>query len=315
MPHLPPITACLEPDPDCPALRRDNLLIAVMHHERGDHLRLLMESIERNAPGVGVLIVDDGSADPQSVAVLRELSLRHTVLVNGSRRSGGYLGGLHANMNGVLDHAERHGFAYVFFVQDDQQIVRPLDDRFLEEVTGVFRSAAAISQVIPMFFKGFYPTARLLERYGIERERGFYYERTVSYGIADIGIVSVGRLAARSFRFVTGESNSAARAAHLGLRIVYNRNPVVMYTPWPLTGRDHPQLAQALGLGVHPFAQMEDADIAALLDRPGTELPIAEKHLRTLTPLRIPWWYTSVTENDIRQYNAFLAEKAQLGEL
>lgn len=315
MPDFASVTDLLHPDPHCPPVRRDTLLIAVMHYERGDHLRLLMESIERNAPGVRVVVIDDGSTDPEAVGQLTAITRHHLVLVNRGNNDSLYLRGLHTNMNVALDHAAREGIPYVFFVQDDQQIVRPLDERFFAEVSGLFRCSGAISQVVPMFFKGFLATRLLAERFGVERERGFYYEKRSSYGVSDIGIVSVPRLDAHAFRFAMDEGGSGAAAAQLGLRIVFNRNPVLMYTPWPRTMRDSPNAVQAFGLGVNPYAYMSDEDIAALLGRPVEAFPIAENHLRTNAPVRRPWWYTAVNPRSMAEYEDFLRLKAADGEL
>lgn len=311
-----PITELLRPDPDCPAVRPDTVLVAVMHYERGDHLRLAIESIERNAPGMKVLIADDGSQDADTVALLHALAHRHTVVVNKAQNSAVYLRGLHANMNAVLGYAKEKGFPYVFFLQEDQQIVRPLDAAFFAEVDAAFRGNAALSQLIPVFFRAYLPNSLLTARYGIDPQQGFYYEKRPNYGVSDIGITSVQRLAAHGFRFLDDEGNSGTAALRLGLRIGIARNPVFMYTPWPRTTRDHPDNVSAFGLGVNPFQDMTEEDIRALCARSPEIFPVAERHLRTVSAhVRQPWWYTSLTPHSLSQYKAFLQQKAEEGEV
>lgn len=291
------------------------MLVAVMHYNRATSLRLAIESIERNLSNPRVVIFDDGSTDVDAVSTLRELAARYTVFVNRADNRSVYLRGLHANMNAVLEHASAQKIPYIFFMQDDQQIVRTLDEIFFAELTAIFRGCDAISQIIPMFFKGIYTKKMLVDRFGADEERGFYYERAPSYGISDIGITSVDRLVRRNFRFAHGEGASAHHAATLGLRIVQSRNPVLMYTPWPTTGRDLPDMIARLGLGTNPYAYMSQDEVAALHDRPIATFPVAETYLHTLRPLRRPWWYTAVNPHTISEYNGFLQSKAEAGEL
>lgn len=302
MPDFLPVTAFMQPDPNAPAVRPDTVLIAIFHYNRADHLRLLMESVERNAPAIRIAVFDDGSTDPDAVALLRALAGRHSVFVNRSDNNAIYLRGLHANMNAALDYAAQHGIPYVFFVQEDQQFVRPLDDAFFSEVDALFRGCSVISQVVPMFFKGFFPEEKLRERYGMERDRQFYYENVPGYGIADIGIASVGRLTRSGFRFSHSEGDSGLTALRHGFRVAFNRNPVLMYTPWPRTTRDHPETVKAFSMGVNPFDPMTEADIQALLTRPLDIFPVAEAFLRANPALRRPWWYTAVNAHSMAEY-------------
>lgn len=315
MSEFAPVTDFLTPDPACPPVRPETMLVAVMHYNRGTHLRVLMDSIERHLPGASVLVMDDGSTDPATVDLLQTLAGRHTVLVNRGDNTSVYLRGLHANMNAVLEYAGQRNIPYVFFVQDDQQFVRPLDGRFFDEITALFRGCAVLSQVVPMFFKGFYTHKSLDERFGADAERGFYYERRPNYGICDIGITSVERLARFSFRFRHDEGGSARYAAGLGLRIVFNRNPVLMYMPWPRTERELPADIESLAVGVNPYADMTDDEIEALCSRPIVAFPVAESHLRTLQEVKRPWWYTVVNSHTISEYNDFLLQKIECGEI
>lgn len=286
-----------------------------MHYDRGQNLSLLIESIERNVAGAHIAIFDDGSTEPDTVALLQTLANRCPIFINREKNSQVYLRGLHANMNAALDYAVNQGFSYVFFVQEDQQFIRKIDGAFFSEVENIFRCSPSISQVIPMFFKGYFPSEVLLKRYGIERVTGFYYENQPAYGVSDIGITSIERLANHGYRFSHDESSSGLKALECGLRIAFNRNPALMYTPWPRTTRDHPHTVQALGLGVNPFNNMTDVEIQALLSRPIDVYPIAEQYLRTITPSRQPWWYTAITQESIKQYNSYLRQKSEIGEL
>jgi hypothetical protein len=292
------------------------MLIALMGYNRGANLRLAVDSIERNLPGAALTIVDDNSTCPDTVALLRELAPRHRVIVSRAGNDRVYLRGLHVNMNAALELALREKFDYIFFIQDDQQIVRPLDEVFFGEMTGVFRSDRAIAQVMPSFFKGFYTREALAERFAVDEANGIYHCRGASqFSIGDTGITSLARLEARQFRFDRTEHLSGQTAQRLGLRFVLSRNPVFMYTPWPATARDHPEIIRRFNLGVHPFDYMTEEEIARLRARPAAEFPIAETHLRTADALRRPWWYTAINKFTVDEYNSFLQKKREQGEL
>lgn len=310
-------TPAPHPDPEMPALTPASLLIAVMGYNRGDYLAVAVDSIERNAPGIPLVIVDDGSTDPATVALLERLGTRHRILISSTSpgrahwRSLGGLGGLAENMNAVIELATREGFAAVFFIQDDQQLVRPLDAGFFEETTQVFRSDRAIAQVLPLFFRGLYTKAALRARYPIDRANGIY---DIGFGIADTGILHLGRSNAKGFRFGTTENLSGQKARALGMRFVHVKNPVVMFMPWPATTRDHPDVVRQLNLGVHPFLDMGEEEVARLRANPIDVYPVAEEILKTREPLRRPWWYTMVTDATVLEYNEFCRRKQEAGE-
>jgi hypothetical protein len=285
------------------AVTASDMLIAVMHYERPRHLANMVASLERCAPGCRFVVIDDNSAEPESVLYLRELSTRHSVMVNRSTEAQGfYLGGLHGNMNFMLDYARQHGFKYLFYVQEDQQFVRVMDEHFFKEVTTIFQSYKNIVQVNSTFFKGFYGTDSLRRRYSYDQTGGYYFESAVKDGISDIGIVHLDRLAMREFRFAGSESESGQAAAEAGMRLVLHRNPVLMYTPWPDNPRNNQEMANALHAGLHPFEYMTEDDTARLLNRPDEIFPVAEYFLRADPNLHKPWWYTTIDHGRMREY-------------
>lgn len=308
-PHTP------KPDPTAVPVRPETTLIALMGYNRGSYLANAVRSIKQNAPDARLVIVDDGSADPETLTILQNLARRHRVMVSRMGDDRVYLRGLHANMNAVLDIAAGERHAHVFFMQDDQQLVRPLDAGFYDEATRAFAADSAIGLVSPMFFKGFFTTGYFRERYAIDTAGGFYHEREArQFGIGDIGLLDVARLAAKGFRYAATETTSSDAAARLGLRFVLMRNPVLMYTPWPATTRDHPDTIGRMNLGLHPFDAMTSADIDRLCRRPIEEFPVAEHFLRTVETLRRPWWYTVLNDDTVRQYNALVRQKLESGE-
>lgn len=275
------------------------ILVAVMSYNRGPYLKNCIASIQRHMPGAKIAIFDDNSSDPETQKILAELGRNIEVNVNQTAGSNSHLKGLYHNMNKALDRAQELSKEYVFFVQDDQQLVRPFDKTFWKEILDIFQSREDLCQVIPVFFKGFWPESQLKARFQTVEPAGYYIEST--YGIADIGIVHLSRLLKKNFRFKNSEGESSSHAFSLGLRTAHCRNPIFMYTPWPRVFRKikNPIVRWAADLnqlgvntGCHPFKDMSDEKIQLLLSRPIHEFPKAENFLETYSKLRKPWWYS-----------------------
>ena len=111
--------------------------VCIFSYNRGPFLDNCARSVERMAPNWPMKIYDDGSDDPETLAVCE----KYEGAVLNPRTDEGRYGGLHVNMQRALDEAEAE---FVFFTQDDHQMVRPVDehDRIdasvpLAEITGL----------------------------------------------------------------------------------------------------------------------------------------------------------------------------------
>lgn len=270
-----------------------------MSYNRHDCLLNCITSIETNISDPHIAIFDDNSDDARLTGYLETLAPRYRVFRQSAAAGDGvYLGGLHANMNWALDIAEKEGFEYVFFIQDDQQVVRKVEPEFWRQCVDVFQSNRDICQIIPIFFKGFFPNGHYAKIFDVIRKPDGYLSKTVY--VSDVGIVSVERFAEREFRYAETEHESGILAQGLGMRLALHANPIMMYTPWPRTFREFGWkfsiFAKLNELGVkagcNPFKPMSPDRVRALLKRDVSELPIAEKFLDAERALRKPWWYT-----------------------
>src|SRR5690606_9492884 len=125
------------------------------------------------------------------------------------------------NMNRALRYAEERGLEYVWYVQDDMQIVRPIDDDVEREYSAIFESDEGIAQIRCVFMKSPMVSPDHNARTWQPARTGGHYERVEhDMGILDTGIVSVERLAEKGFQFVPGERNNARRGRSLGIRSV-----------------------------------------------------------------------------------------------
>jgi len=272
--------------------------ISVLSFNRGQYLQNCVQSIERHAPNSSIKIFDDASTCPETRDILKKLANKHEVFINENSTLKSHLKGLYQNMNWALQIAKSHGFEFVFFIQDDQQIVRKLDENFYEEIKSIFASSEQICQITPTFFKGFLPEHILYSRFNPNEKFGYYLS---DCGIGDTGITHLYRLEEKKFLFQNSEGDSSKLALSLGLRAAQPKNPVLMYTPWPRVARNiqNPIIRLLFSLnqlgvkaGCNPFFDMDQRSIERLLKRPLSVLPIAENFLRTKKKLRMPWWYS-----------------------
>lgn len=284
-------------------LRSDNILMAVMSYDMGELLRNCLMSIERNSNGVDVAIFDDGSTNPITREVLREYGTKYRVTVSVKEDPREWkTGGLHANMNRAIDFAVANGFDYVLFVQDDMQLVRPIDEATIDEYARIFAADEGIAQIRCTFMKSPVITPDHSPFHWRPDPGGLHYERMPApNGVLDVGLVDVTRLAERGFRFLPGEGNNSQRSREMGLRTVFPKNPLLMWLPWPPTvmtrlsrGKQMLNMItdRLFGVGCHPFRDMTSAEVAAMSRRPAEELPYAERFLKlTVKSVPKPWCY------------------------
>jgi hypothetical protein len=199
--------------------------------------------------------------------------------------------------------AQARGLGYVFFIQDDQQVVRALDDRAVAEIRAIFGHDRSIMLIHPGFWKGYFSRQmNLSNNVAIE---DMYYLNPQS-GDGDTGIDDLRRMLAADFKYANYPSVNKSVALERGLRVVSAKNPFVMHTPWPKTIRQFGWKGRILAAvndwgvsaGCNPFCDMDAAAIRRLLERPISALPIADVYLKTHKRLKQPWFYSTPFDRD-----------------
>ncbi|MCM0018588.1 MAG: hypothetical protein NBV67_01205 [Tagaea sp.] len=271
--------------------------VAIFSCDRAAHLRNCLASVERHFPGARATVWDDASGDPATVAALAEIARRHEV----RRRPPGplvHLGGLRVAMARAIAEAARDR-EYLFMLQDDQQIVRPIDEAQAARIEAVFAGDGRVTQVFGGFFRGYVATADLASRYAIDRTLNAYEDPRI--GFADTGIVHLPRFVAFGLDVSASETVAATATRARGGRLVIARDPWFMFCPWPNTvrrtgGRLEKILRRindlGVGAGMHPYADMAPDAIERLLARPIEVFPVADAWLESTSGLTRPWWYT-----------------------
>lgn len=204
----------------------------VFSFNRGPYLANCIESLIRNAPSFDVTIVDDGSTDAGTLAVL-EASPFPVVRLRSSRNGG--LGGLYANMQWALDRTRAD---VAIFLQDDVQLVRPVDASDQRNLTRYFAADPRNAFVSVLFPMG----PRIVrERRGFKPypgHRGYLYDdgalhgfRTTRRYFYDISAFSVTHLRSARWRYRCGENANAVQASRCFAPMLHYADPFVCQLP------------------------------------------------------------------------------------
>lgn len=280
-----------------------SLAACVFSYNRGAFLRHCVDSLRRHAAPLPVTVVDDGSDDPETQAVLRSLPDGVRRLDAGAGAGGAQRhGGLYANMQRALDDCSAE---HLLFLQDDMQLVRPLRGADLDYIRAFFAHYPRAAFLNPVFLKG--QRARRDRRVTrLQPDFPAYFRvdpanKARGYAYADVVIAHVGRLRAAGWRFVPGEVANAEQAARAFGPMGFMAHPFVMFLPEVPVYRGQRMTwavarAQRLG-GAQPkgYAALDEAELAAFLARDLSVLPVAEHFLRCSDPrVRRPFQYSAV---------------------
>lgn len=275
------------------------LIFFVFSYNRGPHLKNCVESIERCAPGQPVVVFDDASDDPETLAILTSIGERHEVVVREDKDSTDQHGALYTNMQNAIDRVS--GDDVICFLQDDTQMVRRLDDNDVTFIKAYFERYPNAGFLAPVFQRKIARPATL-QRFVFDPERGVYIQsvknghRVAGVYYSDISITTARRLKEKGWRFVMGEFENERQAARLFDEMGYLYAPFVMWLPNPPAYRNKKKslafsIAEKINrAGLYPFSIMTEAGVRALRARPTQELPIAEHYLSTTVDgLTRPW--------------------------
>lgn len=261
----------------------------VLSYNRGPHLAWCLDSLARHAGGLPVTVLDDGSDDPATLAALEAAPFP---VRRGAARGPGRLGGLYANMQAAFDGAAARR---VLFVQDDCQLIRPLDASVLAELDAVLAADPAQAVVSPLIRMGprqarregaFEPAAGGAAWHYLPQEGA---GSVAAQHYTAISILDRARLIAAGWRFEATEGGNARQAMRLGLApMAHLDRPFAAQLPEVPTSRwGRPTLGARIaarldGPEVRGFRDLSPAQVEALGG--GAQPPLAEDVLTPTHP-------------------------------
>lgn len=277
-----------------------SLRFCVFSYNRGQFLKNCIASIEHCAPWCPVTIFDDNSDDPETCSVLAELAQKYEIVAPPNGVSKSKHGGLYANMQAA--YAAAQDTELLCFLQDDMQLVRELGREEVEGINHQFRLVEGRVFIQPVFFKGCTQASDAsrtryddqLDVYHVDR-----HDRSAGAFYSDVLILSVAGLRSINWHFQDRESLNESQARQHDLaQMRHLRNPFLAWLPNAPAYRGK---VQTLGLklaqhknesGYFPFRYMTEAEAEAFVNRPASQLPVAETFLHTKNDRPVePWIY------------------------
>lgn len=308
----------------------------VFSFNRGEFLRHCIDSIRRCAPHCAITIHDDNSNDPLTRQVLAELATDITVVQPDADDADGKHGGLYQNMQRACAEVDDH--TLICTLQDDMQLVRPLQRAELDQWLALYNDGTHHGFLQPAFLKSlgsktgpddvsFDPGKQV---YLINRQ-----QRSAGAWYSDVFMIQAQLLRKHKWQFAHRESGNEQQARQHFEQMGYLRNPFVAWLPGAPAWRGKRRtLAMSLAerkrrCGFYPFSIMSDEQGAAFCERSAEQLPIAETWLaleptsrskaeQSLSsvpsgPLDKPWFYYPLQDQRLLKLANRL--ELQLGKL
>lgn len=279
-----------------------HLSIYIFSYNRGQFLENIIESCKSYAPLATLTVVDDNSSDPATVEFLKKLP-EQVNLIQPNKAEGTRHGGLYNNMQTALNSADSE---WVLFIQDDMQLVRPLDEsdyQYIEDFFNRFSSQAFLS---PVFLKGQrHRRDKRITRINVDFPSYYreYPEKKHSTGLtyADVVIAHRKRLLEQDWNFSASERDNAKKAKESFGAMGFMAHPFVMYLPQVPVYRGKVKtlavkIAEKLA-GSEPkiFIDRDKPFWEQFKSRDLTKLPVAEEYLQCCdSRVKKPYQYSAV---------------------
>lgn len=258
------------------------LSVAIFSYNRGPYLRNCVDSVRRHLPGVKCTVYDDGSTDPHTQAVLKDLgkNVRHMNTATSDRH-----GGFYRNMQAALDESQT---PYLILLQDDLQVVRTLDAIDLKAFNAWFQSRENIAFLSPVFLKGGRRKDFLNYYYPDTHER-LYHWRDIAGQVSkdgpvpkfytDVCVLCVDRLRRIGWQFSKTELANGEQAAHHFDEMPQMADPFVFYVPEEPVYR-----GRVMTLGSKIATKMAGDSVKTFLDLTPVELMYMRKRSLAMYP-------------------------------
>lgn len=265
--------------------------VAIFSYNRVDYLRNCVESVRRNLPQAKLRIFDDGSDDPAMLSYLMTLKAE---VVRAEATDQARHGGLYRNMQRAFETATSE---FLLLLQDDTQIVRPVDTEDEASIARIFEANESRAFVSVLFMKaarmrrfrrelspygdeGLYRTARGISDKNFARRLAYF----------DVTLCHVARLRAANWVFKPSERGNVECARRLFEDMPVMKAPFVFFCPEVPFFRNRSKTYGArlalrvVGSDLKCFYDLDPGTVARLKERPLEDWPIAENWLTPTNP-------------------------------
>ncbi|TVP60367.1 MAG: glycosyltransferase [Halomonadaceae bacterium] len=266
----------------------EHFAIYLFSYNRGKFLDNCLESLVNCAEGHDVTIIDDGSDDDATRLVLRRWQKQFRQLGPDSKGQVEHkTGGLYNNMGRAMADARERQKTLVLLLQDDMQLVRPIDQKDLLRAEAFFAANPNAAQLQTCFMKRFF--AARDEKLTILDSSEQAYLRPSDYpgfsGFSAVGLFHLDRFQSLFGQLRQGEYANNAFAQQHGIQMGIAAFPFMMWLPYPISHRGKQrniplQLVEGIaGCGFYPYRLMDQEAQERLHNRHPDQRPYAEEWL------------------------------------
>ncbi|MGM0648710.1 MAG: glycosyltransferase [Bacteroidota bacterium] len=279
------------------------MIFCVFSFNRGRFLKNCISSIESCAPNHTIAIFDDNSNDPETIKILQSYKEKYKIYQpDASIDSKHHLGGLYGNMQRAFEEYSEADL--LCYLQDDTQLVRPIDDQDIAVIQQTFENSPSLGFISPCFIRGINLTKGA--QYSYNKRQNLYFKEQSKHSsgtyFSALLITKPNRLINLQWSFLGSEPKNDGAAKEKFSKLGYLFAPFAMWLPEVPAYRGK---NKTLGLklaekkrkcGYYPYSLMTKKEIDNLQKRPHADLPIAENFLQceSYEPPK-PWSYNPLT--------------------
>jgi len=262
--------------------------VYIFSYNRLQYLKNAINSVEKFYPYSTIYIVDDGSDDADMLEFIQQNTTMYNFIFPNSSVCGDR-GGLYANLNYCVHHAQQHEYEHVLFMFDDIQIVRKVNEtELINDINFLFENPKKMYNIVPAFFP-------ITEKYiGIDAALDVcdnYYVLRDGFDIPtqrfnEPGVYSIKNFISLMETFENSERQNQKKCKERNLFSPHSCFPIGSRLPfqeYTRRGRDIKAITflnKVSQRGFYPFEDMPSTIIDMLFNRTKDKLAYAEKWLR-----------------------------------
>lgn len=199
-------------------------------------LRNCIKSFLEFGPEGDLLIVEDGSTLPEQQLYLQELAALNNPRLdvwNRTRDKRNRLGGLYPNMEAVTQYAIANKYDFLFFIQDDQQVMWK-DELFWRKVSDIYSHHPQTLIVRPVFDKLIFSHDAPNRLEVCAKCLGIRFKKS---WFSAVGILRPAQVKELDWHFCATEGLNNIQAKSLNLSMHLIKTPILAFVPTPETWR------------------------------------------------------------------------------
>jgi glycosyltransferase involved in cell wall biosynthesis len=254
----------------------------VFSFQRGPYLANFLRSVRACSWPGRVTVIDDGSTEPGTIAVLDRAEHEGFTVLRRRRAVGGAWGGLQASMAHALTLAEG---PVTLFAQDDLQLIRPLREGEEEYLSTVVNDPSNSPFLFPAFHMQSWKASRSPRNFHFDTDLGMPL-RTLFHplpGYSEVALFSPDRLRSSDWDPQFEERGGSVLAYRLFGPMLSYPYPFLAFVPFPSVPRrgwryavsNPKRLPRPVSLRT-----MDDHEVGVLFARDPSMVPFATDYLR-----------------------------------